>query len=419
MVIKISDMSNYFEEAERRGAVLLDASNYRPDFYPLMTFLTSTLRDIADGKFELGYDDPSGSYPLKDLIAEHESNIEGTQFTRENVVVNSGGVTGTFDGVFRALNVLAKDSGRREVIIPTPAYPEIERTVLYDGLSPILVPTYFEQRFQPTADQIKKLVNRRTSAIFITSPGNPSCTYIPQEEFRGIMELAADAGAYLISDAIFEEACSEPLRQKSFLSEYDGVIKIKGPSKDRPHMNDFRVGWSISRDPKVTKELYRASEVASFCVSKMIDAIIRREMMFRVGMDEYMMGPTPARLAELETKYPGISVYVSEVNEHNRKIHDGLEMSMRLCMDHPVVRRYCVPEAGNLVYVEVDPRSGVAHGVYDSHQLFYKVLDEALIGVTPGHVFGSPREELWFRTTLSREPLEFNGQLKSVLDVFN
>ena len=64
-------MSNYFEEAERRGAVLLDASNYRPDFYPLMTFLTSTLRDIADGKFELGYDDPSGSYPLKDLIAEH------------------------------------------------------------------------------------------------------------------------------------------------------------------------------------------------------------------------------------------------------------------------------------------------------------------------------------------------------------
>ncbi len=77
----MSDMSNYFEIAERKGAVLLDSSNFRMHSYPIMSCIKESIDRIKSGSVELGYDDPAGSYTLRVLIAMHEYDNEGIELS--------------------------------------------------------------------------------------------------------------------------------------------------------------------------------------------------------------------------------------------------------------------------------------------------------------------------------------------------
>ena len=344
----MSDMSNYFEIAERKGAVLLDSSNFRMHSYPIMSCIKESIDRIKSGSVELGYDDPAGSYTLRELIAMHESDHEGIELSSSNVVVNSGGVTGSFDNVFRYMSRLNRKSSKNEVIIPTPAYPEIKRGVLYNGLSPILIPTSFEDRFQSKSEDIRRKISDRTLCVFLTSPGNPCCSYVDKSELKKIIDLAQEVDSFIVLDAIFEEASSNLQKQYFFsMSDYARLIKITGPSKDRPHMNDFRVGWSLSRDSDTVKELYLASEVAGFCVSKSIDEIIKSEMNLRVCKDKYDKGKVTNQ------DYLCFDIYVEEVESFFEKIQEGIAIALDICKDHTVVDKVCVPEAGNILFLKI------------------------------------------------------------------
>ncbi|MBW2996179.1 aminotransferase class I/II-fold pyridoxal phosphate-dependent enzyme [Candidatus Woesearchaeota archaeon] len=397
-------MSTYFEIAERKGAVLLDASNFRMESYPIMTCIKDAFDRLKSGKVELGYDDPAGSYSLRELVALHESNYEGTGFSKEDIVVNSGGVTGSFDSIFRYLKKESENNGKNEIIIPIPAYPEIERGVIYNGLKPVLTSTYFENRFQPNVKDIQNCITEKTSCIFLTSPGNPCCSYINQNTLEDVINLAESSGIVVVLDAIFEEATRNPRSHNFFsTSNYSKLIKIKGPSKDRPHMNDFRIGWSISRDPSIVKSLNLASEVAGFCVSKTIDEIMKAEMRLRASMD---VGATS----------PEALQYSEELDSFFNKIKQGVNSSLELCQNHPVVEKVCLPEAGNIFFLKINKDYAGRKGIGNAHELFEYILETTNIGITPGHIFQTKEEELWFRTTMSMDPTKFTLNLRNVLD---
>lgn len=402
----MSDMSNYFEIAEQQGGVLLDASNFPLDVYPIMTHVRNTFMDIAQGKFELGYDNPGGSYTLRELIADHESHLEGISLNRSNVAVSSGGVTGAFDNIFRYLARIYESSS--EVIIPIPAYPEIERAVSYNGLTPVRVDTTYENGFQPTLQDIAEKCNKKTACVFITSPGNPYSKRISEDTLLKIIGIAGKFGAYIVLDAIFEEANLNPSSQPFLsVSNYPRLIKIKGLSKDRPHMNDFRIGWSISKDYNIIHGLSLASEVAGFCVSKTIDALATSEMRLRVQTNTQ---------DSRKTSSPEFKSYMEELSRFYSMINRGLELSDALLINHPAVEKYCIPDAGNLIFVQVKKEFAEKKGIITEDDLFLYLLESTGIGITPGHVFGTNPEELWFRVTMTKHPEYFKQQLEKVIE---
>jgi len=411
----MSEMSNYFEVAERRGAVLLDASNYDEKDFPPAEHVREILERAGRGGIAFGYDDPAGSYGLRERISAHESEIEGSPIGIECVSVNTGGATGTIDGIFRVLAKKGAENGRMEIVIPVPAYPEIERTAIYNGLVPVKVRTSFENSFQPDPDEINSAVSGKTAAVFLSTPSNPAGTFLPAESFREIARATDGAGAYLISDAVFEEAREDPYSQKSLVGEYPHILKIKGISKDRPHLNDLRVGWCVSSDPEIIGALRTASEVASFSVPMLFDSILQREMELRIGMGRYLKGEP---LEQLERQVPGVSRYFEEVASHKRGIAQGIALAEGACEKSGVVSKFRKPDAGNLIYVEIDREAGERAGVRNTDGLFYRILEGAGIGVTPGHVFGTPENELWFRTTISRKGGEYARELERALGVF-
>jgi len=410
--IKISDISDYFEIAGRKGAVLLDTSNFRMRSYPILSCIRDSLNKIKSGSVELGYDDPSGSCTLRELIAIHESYYEGIELSSSNVVVNSGGVTGSFSNVFQYISKSNRKSSKNEVIIPTPSYGAISRGVLYEGLRPVFVPTSFKYRFQSRSEDIKSKISDRTLGIFLTSPGNPCCSYLDNEELKKIINLAQEIDSFVVLDAIFEEASLNFQKQRFFsISDYRKLIKITGPSKDRPHMNDFRVGWSISRDIDVIKGLYLASEVAGFSVSRSIDEIMKSEMSLRICKDRYdREGKVP------DKNYPTFIRYTKEVKSFFKKIREGLNIALDLCQGYTVVDKIYVPEVGNLLFLKVGKHHLKSKGVYNDDSLSKYVFDKVGITITPGHFFMANPNEIWFRVTMAMDPEEFRVHLKNVLD---
>ena len=84
----MSQMSDYFELAEAKDAVLLDASNFDVSIYPIMGYVKKVLSKVMTNQIELGYDDPHGTHELRELIAKYESQRESIELNENNVTIN-------------------------------------------------------------------------------------------------------------------------------------------------------------------------------------------------------------------------------------------------------------------------------------------------------------------------------------------
>lgn len=400
------DMSWYFDRGIEKGALLLDGANLNKNAFPLFSAYSQELRLIALGEGEeLGYSYPGGKNRLRTLIAEHESVLEHHQFQKEDVIVNAGGCSGTFDNIFRIIKSESGSSGRDEIIIPIPFYPEIAKSALFNGLKPVYVTTMRETAFQPNPQEVVEKVSGRTAAIFLTTPGNPACTYLPHDAVKGISDIARDLGSYLVFDSIFEESPGAGVSQNIFhaAGDYDKIIKIKGWSKDRPQLNDLRLGWSVCKNHAINEKLLLAAEVSDFSNSTIAERIAIVDMTLRTKMDRLSSG----KAGTDET----LATYISETLTYKGKILNGMNRAIGALKASPAIADVIMPDAGNVIFAMLNdtPKLGT------THDLFFYLLNRGNILVSPGCIFNAPKNQLWYRTTMSIEPDEFLENTNKVL----
>lgn len=397
--------TDYFEIGIKRGAKILDASNLERQDFPLFSCVKQEAHKILNTDFELGYTYPGGIPELRKSIAEHESHIEKILFSSEEVVVNGGGCSGTFDNIFR---ILARDkfkTGKDKVIINTPSYSKIFHSIEYNGLVGQYVTTLRSNNFQPTVEEISSVLDDSVAAIFLTTPGNPACTYLDPSTLKEITGLAKEKDSYLIVDAVFEEA---PLNRKeqhifSVCGEYSKLIKIKGFSKDRPQLNDLRLGWSLTKNGDICKKLIEAAETSDFSNSTLIERMALADVRNRVNTNN--PSPNSESLGELE-------LYQRELCDYHVKIENGMNQAMEVYLNHPAVLDVVKPEAGNILFARIAP----TRKIKNSNDLYFNFLNNCNVMVTPGHTFKLAKDEIWFRTTMSRSPEEFIKYTIKILD---
>ena len=386
-------MSWYFDQAIKSNAILLDGANLDNKSFPLFTVFKNELISLANGEgLELGYTYPGGQNNLRELIAKQESNLEETPIKMEDIVVNSGGCSGTFDNLFRILSKY-HNSGRNKVVVPIPSYPEIFKSLDYNKLSTTYLPTLRKNGFQPTAEELMDHMDSQTVAIFLTNPGNPSCTYIDNAQMEKITQIAKRYGCYLIVDAIFEESPGANKGQKTFHSckYYDKLIKIKGFSKDRPQLNDLRLGWSVSKNEELNKHLMNSAEVSDYSNSTILERIAIKDMINR-------------------TSNTNVN-YNNELFNYQKNIKAGLIKGVSLLKNHYCIQDVIEPKAGNIIFARVKDNQLIS----DSHNLFLYFLNKCNTLVSPGNIFKAPQDELWFRITMSQSPQNFEKNIKKIL----
>ncbi len=108
-----------------------------------------------------------------------------------------------------------------------------------------------ELGWQPDLDELKKLVTSRTRYIIITNPNNPTGARLNNESREKIIELAAEAGAWIIADEVYQGAERDGQLTPSFWGKYDRLFVVNGLSKAYG-LPGTRIGWIVGPEERVT-----------------------------------------------------------------------------------------------------------------------------------------------------------------------
>lgn len=405
-------MSQYFDIGLERGALLMDASNLDWFTFPLFSCIRKeiyrTLEDPSED-MDWGYSYPGGKNRLRELIAKHESFLEGEKITPDEVIVGGNGTTGTLNFVAQIIakqNNFAQDV---EIIYPVPAYAGLMKSLTFYGLIPKTVLMDKDNDYKMRFEDVKSAYTEKTVALLITNPANPSCKYIDEDELQKIINFCIEKNIYIIYDAIFEEApCFSDKRVQIFklAHDYKKLIKIKGFSKDIPQLSDLRCGWTICKDPEFINMLLELGEAINYSNSTFLESLGIVEMTQRVNVDN---GST-----DKDTL-----TYIKEKDVYHEQIITLFNFAYRYLMQQKdVVENVIYPDAGNIMYVNLNREACYKKGIFTSHELFVYILEKENILVTPGNVFGLPLEELGFRVTISRGPEQFMDGIKRIVNLF-
>ncbi len=225
---------------EAQGMKLIHFEIGEPDF--------DTPRHIIDAAIEAmrehwtHYTPSAGIAELREAIAEVVSESRKIDVDPGNEVVV---LPGAKPAIFNSLMAMV-DPGD-EVIVPNPGFPIYESVVKFAGGKPVYARLKEEDDFNMKAEDIGKLVTKKTKAIIINSPHNPCGSVLGKEDVEALAEIALDNDLFVISDEVYRKIFYEAEECPSIASEpgmKDRTMIIDGFSKTYA-MTGWRLGYAV------------------------------------------------------------------------------------------------------------------------------------------------------------------------------
>ncbi len=200
-----------FEEGKKMAALygaenVYDFSLGNPNV-PAPEAVNQAIKDILDTEDSLlvhGYMSNTGYEDVRQMIAESLNKRFQTNFQAQNLIMTVGAAGG--------LNVVFKTllNPGDEVIAFSPYFLEYNAYVTnYDGIL-VEVPCDTPE-FLPSAEKLSKAITKKTKAVIINNPNNPTGVVYPVEVIKKIAEVLESkekefgTDIYLVSDEPYRE----------------------------------------------------------------------------------------------------------------------------------------------------------------------------------------------------------------------
>jgi len=165
-------------------------------------------------------DERIGKYSLQPGLTELKVEIANYLGWRKGVTVDPEKELFVSCGAMEALAAgiaTVVDRGD-EVLIPTPNYASHIEQVLFAEGTPVFVPCIEEQGWKLDVDGFSKAVTKKTKAILICNPMNPTGAVFSEEDVRGIAQLALERNLFIIADEAYDFLVYDNLAHLSFAS---------------------------------------------------------------------------------------------------------------------------------------------------------------------------------------------------------
>ena len=210
-----------------------------PDFQTPEHIKEAGIQAIHDGK--TGYTDASGIIELKKVVSETIRRDTGAEYAPENIIINCGGKHSFFN-----LSLAFFEPGD-EVLVPAPYWVSYPPMVSLAGGTPVVVPAPQEQGFKVTVDALSKAATKRTKALVLNSPSNPTGAAYTGKELEEIARFCLKNDIYIISDEIYDKLVYDGFTHVSVASlgkdVADMTIYLNGVSKTYA-MTGWRIGYA-------------------------------------------------------------------------------------------------------------------------------------------------------------------------------
>jgi len=359
-------------EMERLGYDIVSLNIGNPGAFGFRTPETMRLAMIENLRAAEGYCHQKGIFPAREAVVmqQQERGVRGV--SADDVFIGNG-VSELIDLTLRAL--LAADE---EVLVPSPDYPLWTAAVNLNRGRAVHYPCRPERGFIPDPEEIESLITKRTRAIVVINPNNPTGAVYPRAVLEAIARIAEKHHLVVLADEIYDQMTYDDaefvpmatLVQQTLCGTLCGLSKVYRAC-------GYRVGWAVfSGDLEHSREYLSALELLS---SLRLCSNVPGQWAVQTALGGYQS------IKELVA--PGGRLY-----ESRKAIVDAVKASRFLYLTPPMGAMYA------FVGVRTDSLPA-----FDDQQFALDLLEYKHVLVAPGSSFNVPYGN-HFRVTNLPEP---------------
>lgn len=347
--IKPSGIRKFFDIAATMDDVI-SLGVGEPDFQTPWIVRKAGITALENGKTK--YTSNSGLIALREEISKYINRKCGVTYDPQSEILLSVGGSEAIDASLRAVI-----SPGDEVIIPQPSYVCYEPITELLGGVPVIIETRAEDDFKITAEQLKGAISKKTKALILPYPCNPTGAVMERADLEAIADVLRDTNILVISDEIYSELTFTDEGHVSIASVNgmrERTVLVNGFSKTFS-MTGWRLGFACG--PKeIIKQITKIHQFAIMCA------------------------PTVSQYAAIEALRncdEAVADMKAEYNRRRRLVVSGFNKAGLTCRD-PKGAFYafpCIKSTG-----------------LTSDEFCEKLLESKHVAVVPGTAFGKGGE---------------------------
>ncbi|MEJ2639256.1 MAG: pyridoxal phosphate-dependent aminotransferase [Desulfosarcinaceae bacterium] len=326
-------------DLECQGKHIIHLEVGEPDFDTPACVKEAACRALNEGFTH--YTHSLGMLELREAISTYYLHTYGVTVNPDRVIVTSGSSPAIFM-TFAAL----LDPGD-QVIVSDPHYACYPNFINFVDGETVTVPVYEENGFQYRPEAIEAKLSKRTKAVFINSPSNPTGNLLSPERMQAIAEMEP----YIVSDEIYHGLVYDEDAEHSILEYTDRAFVLNGFSKQFA-MTGMRLGYVIAPEAFI-RPMQKVQQ--NFFISA--NAMVQK-----------------AGIAALQHAQADVAAMRKRYDKRRRYMIDRLRaMGLGITVE---------PTGAFYVF------ANAKHISPDSYKLAFDILEKACVGVTPGIDFG-------------------------------
>ena len=332
----VMDILERAKQLESEGRDIVHFEVGEPDLDTPQEICSAAVRWIEEGYTK--YTSSLGIDELRQSVAEDYSRTYGVEVGYERVIITIGSSPALLLAMLTVLNP------GDEILITDPHYACYPQIINVARGVARKIPVYESDGYQIDPGEVRKNIGKKTKAILVNSPANPTGAVVDTDVFRELSEM----GLFVISDEIYHGLVYGE-RVNSVLEFTDDSIAINGFAK-LYSMTGWRLGYMIVPEnlvryvQKLQQNLFISA--GSFVQKAGVEAI---EKVKKSGKSEAM---------------------VAEFDKRRKEMIKGLSS---IGFDIAVE-----PKGAFYVFVNSSRWSR------DSWRLAFDILENCHVGVTPG-----------------------------------
>ena len=238
----------------------LNLGQGKPDF-DTPPDIVAQLVQAAQAERYNQYAPGAGTATLRQAVADHAARFYDMQIDPERGVVVTSGAT---EGIFAAILGLV-DPGD-EVIVIEPFYDSYVPDILMANAVPVCVPLH-----PPTwtfdLDELRSAFSKKTRALILNTPQNPSGRVFTRQELTMIAELCIEYDVTVIADEVYEHLIFAPAQHipiATLPDMFERTVTVSSAGK-LFSMTGWKIGW-VYGAPNLVQAVLGAHQFITFSV---------------------------------------------------------------------------------------------------------------------------------------------------------
>ena len=231
-----------------------------PDYEPNAALLALANKYLMEGYNQ--YAPMPGALALRETVCQLITHCYGaTPDPDKNITITAGAT----QALYTAIATLIHPGD--EVIVLEPAYDCYVPAILVHGGVPVFS-RLREPDFSVDWQDVKQKITKRTRAIIVNTPHNPTGAVFSATDLQTLAELVNDNGLYVISDEVYEHMVFDDrphasVHRHAALKDRAIVVSSFGKTV---HATGWKIGY-ICAPEKLTTEIRKIHQFLVFAVN--------------------------------------------------------------------------------------------------------------------------------------------------------